>query len=211
TLQDADGTTYVFSQAGDLTSVTKPTDTQGDASLSYTYGAVNGNGPDAIQQITDGVNSNRWAKVYYGGASQCGTPPSGFGTTPTNMLCALQTNDGRTTYFYYDTNGNLVEVAKPGNDNTSYQYQAVLNAASSTIGYQLTGIRSDLANDAIIAGQRTNDSSTYTQLQYDALGRVKNVAEPAATAGASPLTKTFSYNTPYWQSPANTALTLASG
>ena len=144
TLQDSDGTTYVFSQAGDLTSVTQPSDTQGNASLGYTYGAVNGSGPDAVQQITDGVNANRWAKVYYGGASQCGTPPTGYGSTPTNMLCALETNDGRTTYFYYDTNGNLAEVAKPGNDDTTYQYQAVLNPAGSTIGYQLTGIRSDI-------------------------------------------------------------------
>jgi RHS repeat-associated protein len=216
TLQDSSGETYVFTQAGDLQSVTSEADsTSGSASLTYTYGAVNGTGPVAIQQITDGVNANRWAKVYYGGATQCGTPPSGFGSTPANMLCAVQTNDGRTSYFYYDANGNLAEVAEPGNDDTSYQYQAVLNPAGSTIGYQLTGIRSDLANDAVVAGQRTDDSSTYTQIQYDALGRVTSVAEPAATAGASPLTKTFAYDASYWEtqatSPPDTASMLASG
>ena len=195
TLQDGNGETYVFGQAGDLESVTSAADTGGNPSITYTYGAVNSNGPDAVQQITDGVNSNRWAKVYYGGTSQCGTPPSGFGATPTNMLCALQTNDGRTTYFYYDTNGNLAEVAKPGNDDTTYQYQAVLNSAGSTIGYQLTGIRNDLANDAVVAGERVNDESTYTQIQYNALGRVSSVAEPAATVGVSQLTKTFVYTT----------------
>jgi RHS repeat-associated protein len=200
TLQDTSGQTYVFSQAGDLASVTTPTDTSGNASLTYTYGAVNGTGADAVQQITDGVNSNRWAMVYYGGASQCGSPPSGFGSTPANMLCAVVTNDGRTTYFYYDTNGNLAEVAKPGNNDTSYTYTAVTNAGS-TIGYEMTGIRSDLANDAIVAGVRANDGTADTHITYDALGRVTSVAEPAATSGASPLTKTFSYNTMYWQSP----------
>lgn len=193
TLQDGSGETYVFNQAGNLASVTSAADaTDGGASLTYTYANADGSGP--ITQITDGVNSNRWAKVYYSGASQCGSPPSGFGSTPTGMLCAVQTNDGRTTYFYYDTNGNLAEVAKPGNDDTTYQYQAVLNPSSSTIGYQMTGIRSDLANDAILAGERSaSDASTYTQIGYDALGRVISVAEPAASAGASQLTKTFVY------------------
>ena len=86
------------------------------------------------------------------------------------MLCAVQTNDGRTTYFYYDTNGNLAEVAKPGNDDTSYQYQAVLNSASSTIGYQLTGIRSDLANDAVTAGESApTTAAPVLQIQYETL------------------------------------------
>jgi len=210
TLQDSSGQTYVFNQAGDLSSVTSPTDTQGNASLTYTYGAVNSTGPDAIQQITDGVNSNRWAKVYYGGASQCGTPPTGFGSTPTDMLCAVQTNDGRTTYFYYDTNGNLAEVAKPGNDNTSYSYATVSNSAG-TVGYELASIRSDLANDALTAAVRTNDGTTDSHISYDALGRVTSIASPAATSGASPLTKTFSYGAMYWQSPVSISDSVASG
>ena len=186
TLQDSDGRTYVFDINGNLSSVTNPTDDAHQASLQYSFGAVNGSGPSSIQQITDGVNASRWAKVYYGGASQCGTPPSGFGATPANMLCALQTNDGRTTNFYYDTNGNLAEVLRPGNDATSYQYQAVQNAGA-TIGYQLSGIRDNLANDAIVAGVRTNnDQTTYTQITYDAVGRATSITEPQPNSGASP-------------------------
>ena len=185
TFQDLDGRTYIFDTNGNLSSVTSPTDDAHQASLQYTFGAVNGSGPVAVQQITDGVNSNRWAKVYYGGASQCGTPPSGFGATPANVLCAVQTNDGRTTNFYYDTNGNLAEVLRPGNEATTYQYQAVQNAGA-TIGYQLSGIRDSLANDAIVAGIRADDSSTYTQIAYDALGRATSVTEPRPNSGATP-------------------------
>jgi RHS repeat-associated protein len=187
TLQDSDGKTYVFTQSGNLSSVTSAADDRNNASLQSSYGQVNGTGPDSIQQITDGVNSNRWAKVYYGGASQCGTPPGGFGNTPANMLCAVQTNDGRTTYFYYDTNGNLAEVAKPGNEDTTYQYQSVLNSASQVIGYQLVGIRDARANDAIVAGVRADDETTYAQIAYDVLGRVSSVTEPQPNSTASPV------------------------
>lgn len=193
TLQDSDGKTYVFDSTGNLTSMTNPVDDQHPAALQYTYGAINGTGPTAIQQITDGVTSSRYAKVYYSGASQCGTIPSGFGTTPTNMLCAVQTNDGRTTYFYYDTNGNLARIARPGNDSTDYQYQAVLNSANQTIGYQMTGVRNSLANDALAAGTRANDNTVWSSIGYDILGRATSVTAPAATAGATQIQNTIQY------------------
>ncbi|HEY8998940.1 MAG TPA: PA14 domain-containing protein [Candidatus Saccharimonadales bacterium] len=193
TLQDSDGKTYVFDASGTLTSLTDPVDDQHPAALQYTYGSVYSGGPVTIQKITDGVNSNRYAQVYYSGASQCGTPPSGFGTTPANMLCALQTSDGRTTYFYYDTNGNLAEIVKPGNDVTTYQYQSVSNASGQVIGYQLAGVRNDLTNDAIAAGLRANDESTYAQIGYDVLGRATSVTEPAANAGDAQIKNTIEY------------------
>lgn len=197
TLQDADGKTYVFDTTGTLVSLTNPLDDRQPAALQYTYGPINGTGPSAIQQITDSVNTNRWARVYYGGAAQCGTSPSGFVSAPANMVCALITNDGRTTYFYYrlynGTYANLARVARPGNDNTDYQYQAVLNSDKQVIGYQLVGVRDSLANDAIVAGVRANDSSTLTQIGYDALGRAVSVTAPAATAGATRIKRTIQY------------------
>jgi RHS repeat-associated protein len=192
TLQDSDGTTYVFNTSGTLTSMTSPVDDSHPAALQYSYGSISG-GPIELQSITDGVTANRYMNIYYSGASQCGTAPSGFSTTPANMICAAVTNDGRITYFYYDTNGNLAEVAKPGNDDTTYQYSAVDNSSGQSIGYQLSGVRDDLANDAIIAGERTSDNTTYTQIGYDALGRVGSVTEPEATAGATAIGKTYQY------------------
>ena len=197
TLLDADGKTYVFDITGTLVSLSNPLDDRHPAALQYTYGAINGTGPIAIQQITDSVNASRWAKVYYGAVAQCGTPPSGFVTAPTNMVCALITNDGRTTYFYYSlyngTYANLARVARPGNDNTDFQYQAVLNSANQVIGYQLVGVRDSLANDAIAAGVRANDNTTFTQIGYDALGRAISVTAPAATAGAHRIQNTINY------------------
>ena len=193
TLQDTNGMTYVFDQSGNLTQLNNPVDDEHPAALQYSYGPVNGTGPYALQQITDGVNSNRNMKLFYSGASQCGTIPSGFYLAPTNMLCAAQTNDGRTTYFYYDQYGNLAEVARPGNDDTSYQYQSVSNSENSVIGYQLAGIRDSLSNDAVAAGIRADDETTYTSMSYDILGRVVSVTQPAATAGATQLGNTIDY------------------
>jgi RHS repeat-associated protein len=193
TLQDSDGKTYVFDTSGNVTKVTSSVDDQNPAALQYTYGAINGSGPVALQQITDGVNANRYMNIYYSGASQCGTIPSGFYLAPTNMLCAVQTNDGRATYFYYDSNGNLAEVVNPGNAETTYQYQSVSDSSNSIIGYQLTGVRGSLANDAVIAGTRANDETTYTQIGYDVLGRAISVTVPAATAGATQLENTINY------------------
>jgi len=193
TLQDSDGKTYVFNASGALTSLTNPVDDQHPAALQYTYGAINGTGPIAIQQITDGVNTNRYAKVYYSGVAQCGSAPSSFYLAPANMLCAVQTYDGRTTYFYYDTYGNLAEVARPGNDNTQYEYQQVNNSSGVTIGYQLLGVRNSLVNDAIAAGVAGSDQTSYTTIGYDALGRVTSVTAPAATSGATQLEDTIEY------------------
>ncbi|HSW80598.1 MAG TPA: PA14 domain-containing protein, partial [Candidatus Saccharimonadales bacterium] len=211
TLQDSDGKTYVFDLSGNLSSFTTPADSGHVASLQYTYGLVNGSGPSSVTKIADGLNSSRYANVYYGGDSHCGSPPSGFSAAPTNMLCTVITNDSRATYFYYDSNGNLAEVLKPGNEATSYQYQSVNNSGGSPIGYQLIGIRDSLANDAIAAGVRANDSTTYTSLQYDTLGRVSSVTAPAATSGATRLAKTIGYNTTFWQSPTDVNDTTASG
>ena len=193
TMQDTDGKTYVFDTSGNLVSMTNPVDDSHPAALQYTYTSIYSGGPVTIHQITDGVTPNRNAIVYYSGASQCGSVPSGYSAAPTNMLCAMQTNDGRTTYFYYDSNGNLAEVAKPGNDDTTYQYQAVQNTAGETVGYQLVGVRNNLANDAIVASQRSDDQSTYTQIGYDTLGRVTTVTQPAATTGATPIANTVQY------------------
>jgi RHS repeat-associated protein len=192
TLIDSDGTTYSFNSTGTLTNMRSAVDDAHPAALQYNYYPNNG-GPVQLQSIVDGVNSSRNMNVYYSGASQCGTIPSGFTAAPANMICAAITNDSRATYFYYDANGNLAEVAKPGNDDTTYQYLQVNNSAGATIGYQLSGIRDDLANDAIIAGTRANDQTTYTNVGYDALGRVTSITEPAATSGATAMGKTYQY------------------
>lgn len=204
TLQDSDGKTYVFDISGNLVTVNNPVDDKNPAALQYTYGPINGTGPNALQQITDGVNANRYMKLYYSNLAngteqtqQCGAAPAGFYLAPTNMLCAAQTNDGRTTYLYYSSSdlatADLAEVANPGNEDTTYQYQSVSDPNSSIVGYQMIGIRGSLANDAIVAGVRADDETTYTQIGYDILGRATSITEPAATVGAPQIENTFDY------------------
>jgi RHS repeat-associated protein len=193
TLQDVDGRTYIFSADGLLSSVTSPTDDRKPAALKYTYAASASGGPARITQITDGVTNSRYAAVYYGGDSNCGTIPAGYAATPAGMICAVKTNDGRSTYFYYDSHGQLARVAKPGNEYLDYDYEQILNGAGQPIAYRINGVRDALANDAIAAGIRANDSSVQTQVQYDALGRVTSVTQPAANTGNTRNQNTIEY------------------
>ncbi len=110
------------------------------------------------------------------------------------MLCAVQTNDQRFTYFYY-TQGLLARILKPGNEVDDYQYDSL---------GRITSLRDNVAGDAIAAGVRANDASVLTQISYDVLGRVTNVAQPAATAGATRIQTTVEYL------PAGTGYTGAS-
>jgi RHS repeat-associated protein len=184
TLQDVDGRTYVFTAEGLLASVTNPTDDRKPAALRYTYGGT----PPRINQITDGVTSQRWAKVFYSGAAECGGAPSGFdASAPGGMLCAVQTNDNRSTYFYY-LGGQLARMAEPGNELTDFQYEQLPNGSS-----RIVAIRDVAANDAIAAGVRSNDATVLTQIEYDILGRVSKVVQPAATTGANQLQHTVEY------------------
>jgi RHS repeat-associated protein len=191
TFVDTDGRTYVFNADGTLQSVTAPVDDAKPAALQYTYGSLSG-GPSHIVTIADAVDSNRKATVYYSSQSQCGSSPSGFdASAPTNMICALGTNDGRYTYFYYKS-GQLARIVEPGNEITDYTYQPV-TVNSVIVGYRISGIRDSLANDAVAAGVRTDDTTTFTELTYDILGRVKSVKQPAATSGATRTEHTIEY------------------
>jgi RHS repeat-associated protein len=180
TLQDVDGRTYVFNSQGVLASVTSPVDDRKPSALQYTYDGS----PPRIRQITDGVTSGRWAKLTYSGETACANAPAGFDPQPlANMLCTVQTNDGRVTSFYY-LQGMLARIVKPGNEVDDYQYDNLGRIAS---------LRDNVAGDAIAAGVRANDASVLTQISYDALGRVNNVTQPAAAAGAVRIQNTVEY------------------
>lgn len=180
TLQATDGRTYIFGTDGTLTSVTSPVDDRNPAALQYTYGGT----PAHLTKITDGVTPNRSMQMYYSGASQCGTSPTGFDAqAPSGMICAAQTNDGRTTYFYY-LSGDLARISQPGNQNTDYQYDSL---------GRIVAVRDSLADDAVAAGIRQADGTETTQIAYDAIGRVTGVTLPAATANATRQAKTYSY------------------
>jgi|GEM_PF-318112 len=193
TMLDTDGRVYTFGADGLLTSVVSPIDDRHPAALQYTYGAGPSGGPARLQQITDGVSSARNMQIYYSDGTNCGTIPAGYVAAPSGMVCAVKTNDNRWTYFYYDSNGQLARVAKPGNEYTDYGYEQVLNSVGQVIGYRLASARDSLANDAVAAGVRANDASVKTEVSYDNIGRVASVTAAAPTAGASRQQKTYDY------------------
>lgn len=184
TFIDTDGRTYVFNSEGLLTSLTSPTDDRNPASLQYTYSGD----PSRLTIITDGVTSSRYGTLYYKDINSNGTVcpvPSGYDAAPSGMLCAFETSDGNITRFYYNTT-QLSAIEKPGGELTSFGYDIL------GLG-RLTTIRDSLANDAIVAGVRTNDGTTNTDLTYDSIGRISSITEPAATSGASRLVHTYEY------------------
>lgn len=191
TFIDTDGRTYVFAADGTLTSVTTPVDDRHPAAVQYEYQSLNGS-PAHLWHIKDGVDPTRATTVYYSGQTECGTAPATFDSAaPNGMICALGTNDGRFTYFYY-LSGQLARIQQPGNDVTDYRYEQVQNGGV-TIGYRIQSIRDSLANDAIAAGSRADDSTTNTELAYDILGRVTSVTQPAAMTGETRTQHTIEY------------------
>lgn len=192
TLQDSDGQTYVFGTDGSVSSVTSASDDRNPAALKYEYQSLNG-GPVHLYKIKDGVNTARDLTLYYSGQAQCGSAPSTYdANAPAGMVCAAKTNDARTTYLYYKE-GQLAEIALPGNAKVDYGYEKVLKADGSTVGYRLKSVRDALANDAIAAGVRTNNDNVMTQIGYDSLGRVTNVTLPAPTESAARVQHTIEY------------------
>jgi len=186
TLTDANGIVYVFDSGGNITSATTPLDDRQPASLQYTYASPMG-APSRLTQITDRVDTSRWAKLYYSGDSACASAPSGFdGSAPANMLCQVATNDGRVTNFYYKS-GLLGRIEKPGGELTDYGYN------STDCSGCITQVRDSLAADAVAAGQRTDDANITTQVAYNKIGRVTSITLPAATTGATRMSNSYSY------------------
>ncbi|WP_253838807.1 PA14 domain-containing protein [Actinokineospora globicatena] len=179
TLQDSDGRTYTFDSQGQLTTATNPVDDRKPAALRYTYSGS----PSRISRISDSVDTERWAQVFYSGAAECPSAAGFDPVAPPNMLCAVRTNDGRTTAFRY-LQGKLARVVLPGDEITDFQYDA---------SGRLVGLRDSLANDAVAAGVRADDQNVLTSIDYDVLGRAIKVTQPAASAGATRIQHTVDY------------------
>jgi RHS repeat-associated protein len=180
TLQDADGRTYIFNTDGTLQATSTSVDDRKPAALTYQYSGT----PARLDKIIDPVNTARYGELLYSGNSSCPTVPSGFGSTPTNMLCAFRTSDGDMTKFFYDTNGKLARLELPGAQMTDWGYDSL---------GRIIQVRDSLADDAIGAGVRTSDNTATTEITYDALGRVATTTLPAATSGASRQQHTYGY------------------
>jgi RHS repeat-associated protein len=188
--QDSDGRTYVFNTDGTIKTSSTPVDDRQPAALDYTYGTLGG-GAAHLTQITDRVNSARWAKLHYQGDTGFTCPTvSGFGTAPSGYLCQFETSDSNVTNFIYDTTGRLARVTLPGSDMTDFGYDPSTGATAN----RLNQIRDSLADDAITAGVRTQNTGETTDLSYDALGRAASITMPKAnTTDSSRQSRTYEY------------------
>nr|WP_239063305.1 PA14 domain-containing protein [Streptomyces sp. SID13031] len=191
TLQDSDGRTYVFNSDGTLKLSTNPADDRTPAALQYAYSGS----PAHLTQITDQVDPNRWAKLWYSGDASCPSVPSGFVAPPAGMICGASTSDGQYTKFLYANDPSniprLYRVELPGGEITDYGYLPD-NGTNSCPGC-LSSMRDSLANDAIAAGLRTQNTDEKTDIVYDALGRTTSITMPAATASATRQAHTYDY------------------
>lgn len=102
---------------------------------------------------------------------------------PTNMLCRITYPDGTFTRLRYNASAQLVIITDPGNETTTFAYDA---------GGKMIQVRDSTANDALAVGLASSANSA-TQITYDAERRVKTVTLPApdgVTASARPM-KTY--------------------
>ena len=192
-LTDGTGMVYSFAKDGKFASATTPTDVKRPTAPVVTYRSTGQ--VDTVSDPLSVVDANatnmtydRKVKYYYQGDPEC-APITGFGETPTGMLCRVAYPNGTWTDIRYDSFGNLIRIVNPGKDVVDFEYDSLR---------RLDGIRNALAFDWLAADSTRNKTvdTTKTTLTYDqTTGRVTSVKLPAADgvdASTQPI-KTYTY------------------
>jgi YD repeat-containing protein len=183
-LTDEDGTVYQFTKEGKVASAVAAQDGQKPAAPESVY--TNG----VVTEIKDPVGGGtRKVTFTYQNGGQTACPEltgSGYAKAPVDMLCKITYPDAAVTNLYYSTVGQLAAILDPGNELTTFGYDAN--------GY-LASLRDSVANDALTAGLTPSVASTV-EISYTA-GKVSTVTLPApnGTAAADRPSKTFAYPT----------------
>ncbi|MBV6508723.1 MAG: hypothetical protein JJLCMIEE_01789 [Acidimicrobiales bacterium] len=185
----ADGWTYVFDEDGKLVSASSPV-TEGDSAPTHAYSTVTVGGIDyqRLTGITDAVSGRAITLSYEDGSAGCPSPPPGFDAAPpAGMLCEVSYWDNTATALFY-VEGRLGRVTNPGAEVTDFTY--------GTNGL-LAGVRESLAADAVAAGVRADDSTTFWQVGYDGEGRADSITGPEPSPGAARPVTSYSYGAAY--------------
>lgn len=182
-LLDADGMVYEFGPDGKLLSVTSALDDTNQATAQMTW---EGN-PLRLTKITDPV-SGRKINLYYAGDTPCPTaPPANLAAAPGGMLCSLDYSDfsGGETVFWYHPTGQLARIVDPGNEVTDFGYDSE---------GRMSKTRDPLAADAVAAGIRADNDTTFTQYTYSApSGKATSITLPEPNAGEARPSHSYSY------------------
>jgi len=176
-LKDEDGQTYTFGPDGSLMKLTSSLDDRNPAAAAYTWTGS----PARLTQITDPV-SGRSINLDYQGRSTCPSA-SGYTTPPDGMLCQARYWDNTSTQIFY-LGPRLSRIVDPGGEVQDFGYWS-----DGRVKY----IRDPLAGDAVAAGIRVNDISTFTGIAYNG-EKVDAVTSPAPTAGAPAAQHYYRYN-----------------
>lgn len=169
TLVDADGTTYEFTAAGDLASVTASTDARHPAAARLEWTPLSAANPiSRLTRLVDPV-SERAITLHYGTDPECGATGGWFDTPPAHRLCAVKLPDGSRTLLFY-LNGKLARFLSQGNEITDYAYHE---------NHTLWALRSPLALDwANVDPTNRDTGALFHQVAYHADGRVSLVHGP---------------------------------
>ena len=140
--------------------------------MEYTWTIDSSTNTGRLTQIKDPVSQLHVDLLYAVGPQGCAPNPGAV--QPAGMLCQVTYPDGSMTLPVYNANGQLTQIQDPGNEITDFAY--------GTNGL-LAKVRSSLAADMIGAGQRVDNDSARTLINYDSspLPRVSDVSAPAAT------------------------------
>lgn len=181
TLIDADGTTHVFGTDGRLLSVTSALDDTNRAAAQLTWSGD----PLRLTEITDPVSTRKITLRYSGDPGCPSSPPAGLAAAPGGMVCELDYADfdAGTTELWYNANGQLARIIDPGGEITDFAYDA---------NGRLAKARDPLAADAVAAGIRADDDSTYARFFYWTT-KVSSIELPEPNAGEDRPTHNYAY------------------
>ncbi|WP_449648225.1 PA14 domain-containing protein [Rhodoglobus sp.] len=215
-LTEDDGTVYAFTAQGKVGSVTSPADSQKPATPIVHYREGTGQIDrisDPLSEVlpaTSPPTYSREVRFAYAGdvVGDVGlgitdsTDLSGnacpfdsgldYAEPPANMLCRIiypgHVEDADdTTRLFYNSNGQLAAILDPGNELSSFGYDAE---------GRMSVIRDSLANDWLAATSNAPAAESTVEIVYDAEGKATSVTLPApdgTTAGERPK-KTFTYD-----------------
>lgn len=220
-LLDEYGTSFRFSAAGKISSVSNATEILKPVAPVVSYRAGG-----RVDRVSDVVSKNVGSSpatygrevrfVYSGdtiasvglgltdgdvGGSACPVP-TGFGAAPSGMLCRIiypghQVGADDTTKILYDTSGRLVRLENPGKQITTFSYDAAR---------RVTGTRSPLINDWLAADStRSANGNNQTTIGYDTGGKASYVTLPSPT-GSSVYNRNHRN---YYYEPGKTSVALA--
>lgn len=191
TLQEEDGSIYVFASDGRLMSVTDGVDDKKPAALSYLYAGS----PLRLTQVKDPGRGNAAVLTLTYAGGSCPTLPTGFTAPPANMVCKIATVDGRTTNVFYNQ-GRLARIVNM--KGTLELYDQVFDYGYDANG-RMTSVREPLGNDWLAyQGAAVSDPLVAaTLIDYDSpQGRVTQVRSPIPNGTtATRMSHTYTYRT----------------